>query len=77
MDVGRSCPPNNAILEQAVRVVVQYIDQWLARMHGSFYSLALVSVHDHIESEESVVIPCGSPDSQELPDVDCREPRPL
>ena len=37
----------------------------------------LVSVHDHVESGKSVVIPCGSADSQELPYVDCREPPPL
>jgi hypothetical protein len=35
----------------------------------------LVSIREHLESLESLVIPWRLPDSEELPDVDEREPR--
>ena len=37
----------------------------------------LVSIRKHLESLESLVIPCCWDDSAELPDVDQREPRPV
>jgi hypothetical protein len=36
-----------------------------------------VSIRKHLESLESLVIPCAWDDSAELPDVDKREPRPV
>jgi hypothetical protein len=36
-----------------------------------------VSIREHLESLESLVILLRLPDSQELPDVDEREPRPV
>ena len=38
---------------------------------------SLVSIREHLESLESLMIPWWRSDSQEPPDVDEREPRPV
>ena len=38
---GWVCGPNSTILEQALRIVVQYVDARPARMHERFTTLAL------------------------------------
>jgi hypothetical protein len=47
------------------------------RLQRFFAQVILVSVREHLESLESLMIPWWRSDSQEPPDVDEREPRPV
>jgi hypothetical protein len=42
----RSCRPDGATIEQAMRVVLAYIERRPQRMHESFKELALEALHE-------------------------------
>ena len=40
----RICPPNEATVNQALRVIVYWLDQHPARLHENFHALAMVAL---------------------------------